>query len=86
MLQAKPPFNYFLLSFVLDIQVLINFALLHFGLNPIHHIVRFRPQNIDQGDFIAFLIRSDRIVQAVKVNFDVFSRFSGPLTLGLFLE
>ncbi|MNH42489.1 hypothetical protein D3C79_1041980 [compost metagenome] len=63
MFQPEPPPNDFLLPFIQNVEVPVDLALLHFELDPVHDIVRFRTQDIDKRNLVAFFIRSDRVVE-----------------------
>ncbi|MNJ72256.1 hypothetical protein D3C77_688870 [compost metagenome] len=63
MLETEPPLYNLLLPGFENIQVLIDFALLHLQLNPVYHIIGLGSQNIYERNLIALFVRSNWIVQ-----------------------
>lgn len=63
MLQPEPSNHNFLLAVIENIQIFINFAFFDFQLHLLGNVVRIRTQDIDKGNFIAFLVGPDRVVQ-----------------------
>ena len=61
--EAKPTDHDFLFAFIQDVEIFIYFTFFNFQLNPIRDLVGFRPEDVDERDFVALFVRSDRIVQ-----------------------
>jgi len=68
-LEPEAAYHDFTLPVVEYIQIPVDFRLLNLQLHLIHDIVVLRPEDVDQRNFIPFLIRSDRVMQR-----DIFPR------------
>jgi len=62
-LQAEPAAYDLLLPFIENVEMAVDFFLLDLELHLIHHIIRFGSQDVDQRDFIALFVRTDRIMK-----------------------